>query len=62
VNIYVGQKYTQLLSNANYITKMQPSQKGIIGITLLSHWYEPASKEKADIDAAHRGLDFMFGW
>ncbi|XP_045820620.1 cyanogenic beta-glucosidase-like [Trifolium pratense] len=56
----------QLLAHAAatklYKIKYQQSQKGIIGITLLSHWYEPASKEKADVDAAHRGLDFMFGW
>jgi hypothetical protein len=46
----------------NYITKSQASQNGIIGITLVSHWFEPASKEKADVDAAKRGLDFMLGW
>ncbi|CAJ2679015.1 unnamed protein product [Trifolium pratense] len=56
----------QLLAHAAaarlYKTKYQASQNGKIGITLLSHWYEPASKEKADVDAARRGLDFMFGW
>ncbi|CAK8575843.1 unnamed protein product [Lathyrus sativus] len=45
-----------------YKTKYQPIQSGVIGITLLSHWYEPASEAKEDIDAAKRGLDFMFGW
>jgi len=41
---------------------MQASQNGKIGITLLSHWFEPASQAKSDVDAALRGLDFMFGW
>ncbi|XP_058729966.1 cyanogenic beta-glucosidase-like [Vicia villosa] len=45
-----------------YMIKYKSSQQGIIGITLLSHWYEPASKAKEDVDAAKRGLDFMFGW
>ncbi|GAU47516.1 hypothetical protein TSUD_138880 [Trifolium subterraneum] len=31
-------------------------------ITLVSHWFELASEEKVDVDAARRGLDFMFGW
>ncbi|KAB2631830.1 beta-glucosidase 12-like [Pyrus ussuriensis x Pyrus communis] len=36
------------------------SQKGLIGITLVSHWFEAASESKQDKDAALRSLDFMF--
>uniref|UniRef100_A0A0R0H3T1 Uncharacterized protein n=1 Tax=Glycine max TaxID=3847 RepID=A0A0R0H3T1_SOYBN len=56
----------QLLAHAAtaklYKTKYQPSQKGLIGITLNFGWYVLVSKEKSDRDAARRGLDFMFGW
>ncbi|KAL5056412.1 hypothetical protein RYX36_037094, partial [Vicia faba] len=56
----------QLLAHAAavklYKTKYQESQNGLIGITLLSHWFEPVTKEKSDCDAAQRALDFMFGW
>ncbi|KAL5130673.1 Cyanogenic beta-glucosidase [Glycine soja] len=54
----------QLLAHAAtaklYKTKYQPSQKGLIGITLNSGWYVLVSKEKSDRDAARRGLDFMY--
>ncbi|BBH07484.1 beta glucosidase 31, partial [Prunus dulcis] len=56
----------QLLAHAAavklYKDKYQALQKGVIGITLNTHWFEPASKAKHDIDAAFRALDFMFGW
>ncbi|KAG9456713.1 hypothetical protein H6P81_001221 [Aristolochia fimbriata] len=45
-----------------YKTKYQASQKGLIGITLLSHWYLPMSKSSSDAKAAERAVDFMFGW
>ncbi|KAI5390768.1 hypothetical protein KIW84_075890 [Lathyrus oleraceus] len=58
--------HNQLLAHsaaANlYRIKYKSSQRGIIGITLISHWYEPATIAKADVDASKRGLDFMFGW
>jgi len=41
---------------------MQESQKGVIGITLASHWFLPLSDNKFDQNAAERGLDFMLGW
>lgn len=41
---------------------MQASQKGMIGITLVSHWFEPFSSNKFDKKAARRAVDFMFGW
>ncbi|CAN6559638.1 unnamed protein product [Malus baccata var. baccata] len=56
----------QLLAHAAavkvYKEKFQAYQNGVIGITLVSHWFEPASEAKEDIDASYRALDFMFGW
>ncbi|XP_074556242.1 beta-glucosidase 12-like [Curcuma longa] len=56
----------QLLAHATaaklYRDKYQVSQKGLIGITLVSHWFMPYSNTKADEDAVSRSLDFMFGW
>ncbi|KAJ7949295.1 Beta-glucosidase [Quillaja saponaria] len=37
-------------------------QGGLIGIKLVSHWYEPLTSDKLDRDAQGRALDFMFGW
>ncbi|ONH99228.1 hypothetical protein PRUPE_6G019100 [Prunus persica] len=45
-----------------YKDKYQASQKGVIGITLVSHWFVPISKAKHHKNAALRSLDFMFGW
>ncbi|MED6209894.1 Beta-glucosidase 12 [Stylosanthes scabra] len=45
-----------------YKTKYQASQKGVIGITLVSHWFMPLSNNPLDISAAERSLDFMYGW
>ncbi|KAM1148869.1 hypothetical protein ACFX2B_029227 [Malus domestica] len=56
----------QLLAHAAavkvYKEKFQAYQNGVMGITLVSHWFEPASEAKEDIDASYRALDFMFGW
>jgi len=41
---------------------MQNTQKGIIGITLNSNWFEPYSNSQADKEASERALDFAFGW
>ncbi|KAJ6303257.1 hypothetical protein OIU77_017189 [Salix suchowensis] len=46
-----------------YREKYQASQKGIIGITIVTHWFIPKSpKSEEDIKAAYRILDFLFGW
>ncbi|KAI9116551.1 hypothetical protein K1719_012718 [Acacia pycnantha] len=45
-----------------YKTKYQAAQKGKIGITIVTHWFEPKSKAMVDRDAANRALDFFFGW
>ncbi|CAN0900466.1 Vicianin hydrolase (Fragment) [Linum grandiflorum] len=46
-----------------YKTKYQASQKGQIGITIVTNWFIPKSpKSVADQEAAHRAVDFMFGW
>ncbi|RHN76176.1 putative beta-glucosidase [Medicago truncatula] len=56
----------QLLAHAAvvhvYKKKYQESQKGVIGITLASHWFLPLSDKKLDQNAVERGLDFMLGW
>ncbi|KAF3452587.1 hypothetical protein FNV43_RR03020 [Rhamnella rubrinervis] len=56
----------QLLSHAAavkiYRDKYQASQKGLIGITLISYWMIPYSDAKHNQNAAIRALDFMFGW
>ncbi|XP_048422442.1 beta-glucosidase 12-like [Pyrus x bretschneideri] len=56
----------QLLAHAAavkvYKDKYQASQKGMISITLVSHWFVPVSEAKHHKNAALRSLDFMFGW
>ncbi|GMP91388.1 hypothetical protein CsSME_00042112 [Camellia sinensis var. sinensis] len=56
----------ELLAHATavnlYKLKYQTSQKGKIGITLISHWMVPFSEERQDRTAALRALDFMLGW
>lgn len=45
-----------------YRHKYQASQKGEIGITIITYWMVPYSNTKEDSDAATRAIDFMFGW
>ncbi|KAL1095015.1 hypothetical protein V6Z11_D06G128900, partial [Gossypium hirsutum] len=45
-----------------YRQKYQASQKGVIGMTLVSYWFVPVSNAKHQQNAASRALDFMFGW
>ncbi|KAE9588311.1 hypothetical protein Lal_00002712 [Lupinus albus] len=45
-----------------YRTKYQTSQKGLIGITLVTDWVLPLTDTKLDQQAAQRALDFMLGW
>ncbi|XP_045799885.1 beta-glucosidase 13-like [Trifolium pratense] len=58
--------HNQLLAHAAtvhaYKKKYQESQKGIIGITLVSNWFVPFSYNKLDQNAAERAVDFMLGW
>ncbi|XP_060668455.1 beta-glucosidase 12-like [Ziziphus jujuba] len=62
---YLATHY-QLLAHAAavklYKDKFQASQKGVIGITLLSYWMVPFSDAKHNKNAALRALDFMYGW
>ncbi|KAF5735748.1 beta-glucosidase 12-like [Tripterygium wilfordii] len=55
-----------LLSHATainlYRQKYQATQKGKIGITLVSHWMVAYSSARHQQNAALRALDFMFGW
>ncbi|MQL69181.1 hypothetical protein Taro_001467 [Colocasia esculenta] len=56
----------QLLAHAAtvelYRNKYKEAQKGVIGITIVSHWFVPFKKSKSDFEAAERALDFMYGW
>ncbi|GLU24174.1 hypothetical protein SLE2022_401300 [Rubroshorea leprosula] len=56
----------QLLAHAAavnlYRQKYQKDQKGLIGITLISHWMVPLSNSTQHKNAAKRALDFMLGW
>ncbi|OWM73454.1 hypothetical protein CDL15_Pgr026553 [Punica granatum] len=45
-----------------YKQKYQASQKGVIGITLVTSWFEPYSNSVKDRNAAERALDFQLGW
>ncbi|EEF48842.1 beta-glucosidase, putative [Ricinus communis] len=58
--------HNQLLAHAAavklYRTKYQAKQKGVIGITLVSHWFVPCTNAKHHQNAAKRAMDFMFGW
>ncbi|KAF7824491.1 vicianin hydrolase-like [Senna tora] len=45
-----------------YKDKYQASQKGEIGITLVTFWYYPKTDTAADIEARKRAIDFWFGW
>ncbi|KAK7314795.1 hypothetical protein VNO77_33323 [Canavalia gladiata] len=58
--------HNQLLAHAAavsiYRTKYQASQKGLIGITLNSHWMVPLYDTELDHYAALRAIDFMLGW
>ncbi|KAJ1424425.1 Glycosyl hydrolases family 1, N-terminal conserved site, partial [Sesbania bispinosa] len=55
----------QLLAHASavqvYKKKYQASQKGVIGITLVSNWFVPFSDSKFDQDATRRAIEFMLG-
>ncbi|XP_075097532.1 beta-glucosidase 13-like isoform X3 [Nicotiana tabacum] len=44
-----------------YRQKYQVKQKGKIGISLVSHWFEPYSMKSEDVRASRRALDFMLG-
>ncbi|KAE8682964.1 Beta-glucosidase 24 [Hibiscus syriacus] len=45
-----------------YRQKYQATQKGMIGITLVTNWFVPVSKSKHHQNAASRAMDAMFGW
>ncbi|KAL8542382.1 hypothetical protein ACS0TY_003303 [Phlomoides rotata] len=45
-----------------YKDKYQATQKGEIGITIVTHWFVPRTNTHADHQAAQRALDFVYGW
>ncbi|XP_039063242.1 beta-glucosidase 12-like [Hibiscus syriacus] len=46
------------LYRQNYLA----TQKGMIGITLVTNWFVPVSNAKHHQNAASRAMDAMFGW
>eukprot|EP00250_Pteridium_aquilinum_P018449 c24090_g2_i1 orf=250-1857(-) len=73
-NIYIGNSSTEpylvahnaLLSHAAavkiYKERFQPEQRGRIGITVNSKWYEPYSNKKEDYGASQRCIEFELSW
>jgi beta-glucosidase/6-phospho-beta-glucosidase/beta-galactosidase len=45
-----------------YRQKYQKSQKGRIGLTLNTPWWEPHSDSQDDVIMANRAMDFFLGW
>ncbi|KAM7472465.1 hypothetical protein LguiA_010648 [Lonicera macranthoides] len=45
-----------------YKDKYQRSQKGEIGITLVTHWFVPKTPTLASLKASNRAIDFYLGW
>lgn len=45
-----------------YKQTYQPTQKGEIGISLMTQWFEPHSNTRLDVDASERAFDFLVGW
>ncbi|XP_074158026.1 LOW QUALITY PROTEIN: lactase/phlorizin hydrolase [Sminthopsis crassicaudata] len=46
-----------------YDQKYRPSQKGVISLSLSTHWMEPKSPHSPrDVEAADRALQFNLGW
>ncbi|XP_048323428.2 vicianin hydrolase-like [Ziziphus jujuba] len=58
--------HNMLISHASavklYRQKYKPYQKGQIGITLVTHWFEPKHNTSSSRLAASRALDFFLGW
>ncbi|KAM7497296.1 hypothetical protein LguiA_021710 [Lonicera macranthoides] len=58
--------HNQLLAHAYavqlYRNKYQATQKGTIGIALVTIWTEPYRNTPEDIAAAERAQEFWFGW
>ncbi|KAK8952612.1 Beta-glucosidase 12 [Platanthera guangdongensis] len=45
-----------------YIDEYQVKQQGKVGITLVSHWYEPYDNNPIEKEAQQRALEFNLGW
>ncbi|KAK1669456.1 hypothetical protein QYE76_057615 [Lolium multiflorum] len=45
-----------------YREKYRAAQKGVVGINVYSSWSYPMTNSNADLEAAKRYLDFVFGW
>ncbi|XP_047059687.1 beta-glucosidase 3-like isoform X1 [Lolium rigidum] len=58
--------HNTLLAHASvfslYKEKYQPMQKGVVGISFYSYWSYPLTNSTADLEAAQRCKDFLFGW
>ncbi|PHT70826.1 Vicianin hydrolase [Capsicum annuum] len=45
-----------------YRQKYQKTQKGKIGVTLVTHWFVPKIKTPLGLKAPQKALDFFLGW
>ncbi|KAG5870109.1 hypothetical protein JTB14_021426 [Gonioctena quinquepunctata] len=45
-----------------YNEEFRRNQKGFIGITLNSNWFEPNSNSTEDLEASETSLQFSYGW
>lgn len=58
--------HTMLLAHANayrlYDRKFRKAQKGKVGISLYSEWYEPVGKTPVNVAARERASQFMLGF
>ncbi|XP_059645352.1 beta-glucosidase 13-like isoform X2 [Cornus florida] len=57
-NILLAHAHAAKLYKQTY----QPIQKGEIGISLVTQWFEPHTDTRQDKDASERALDFLVGW
>ncbi|XP_020551751.1 beta-glucosidase 12-like isoform X1 [Sesamum indicum] len=59
---FLNHMYKEVLLRFNFDKGMQAIQKGKIGISFASYWFEPHDETIENKKAKDRALDFMLGW